>query len=65
MTEFCIDTTCRSAVSRGFDVHLISDGHSTVDGLIPADTIVAHHNATLDGLCAGSAQLRLISSGDV
>ncbi|ASD26226.1 isochorismatase family protein [Brevundimonas diminuta] len=65
MTEFCIDTTCRSAVSRGFDVHLLSDGHSTVNGLIPADMIVAHHNATLDGLSAGTARLRLISSRDI
>lgn len=60
MTEFCVDTTCRGAVSRGFDVLLLGDGHSTVDGVIPASHIIAHHNATLDGLEAGDARLRVI-----
>jgi nicotinamidase-related amidase len=30
-TEYCIDTTCRSAIFQGFDVTLVEDGHTTVD----------------------------------
>lgn len=65
MTEYCIDTTCRSAVSRGYDVRLLEDGHATVDGVIPADLIIAHHNATLNGLEAGGATVRLSRCADV
>jgi nicotinamidase-related amidase len=49
-SDFCVDTTCRSAISHGFDVTLVSDAHSTINRkLLPAELIVAHHNATLDG----------------
>ena len=48
-TEYCVDTTCRRAVSLGYDVTLVSDAHTTVDnGVLTAADIIAHHNATLD-----------------
>ncbi|WP_018791300.1 cysteine hydrolase family protein [Salinispora arenicola] len=31
MTELCVDTTCRRAITMGYDVTLVADGHSTVD----------------------------------
>jgi len=47
-TEFCVDTTCKSAFSHGFDVELASDGHSTYDSdLLTASQIIAHHNSIL------------------
>ncbi|MEH7110425.1 cysteine hydrolase family protein [Bacillus sp. JJ1764] len=46
-TEYCVDTTCRSAVTLGFDVTLVSDGHTTADGAIPAELIIKHHNHNL------------------
>src|SRR5262245_21985248 len=49
-TEFCVDTTCRRAISLGFDVTLVADGHTTCDGLLPAADIIRHHNAVLPGL---------------
>jgi len=49
-SEFCVDTTCRSAISHGYDVTLVSDAHSTINRkVLKAELIVAHHNATLDG----------------
>ncbi len=49
-SDFCVDTTCRSAISHGFDVTLVSDAHSTINRkVLPAELIVAHHNATLNG----------------
>jgi len=48
-TEMCIDTTSRVAISRGFDVTLVQDAHSTTDSeIMRAFQIVAHHNYTLD-----------------
>lgn len=53
-TQFCIDTTVRRAVSLGYDVTLIGDGHTTADrGGLTYEQIIAHHNATLDGFDAG------------
>jgi nicotinamidase-related amidase len=47
-TQYCVDTTCRAAVSLGYDVTLAADAHTTADGVLPAPQIVAHHNSTLD-----------------
>lgn len=50
-TEYCVDTTARSAISRGFDVTLVADGHSTTDNnVLKAEQIIAHHNCNLHGL---------------
>jgi nicotinamidase-related amidase len=56
MTQFCVDTTVRRAVSLGYDVTLVADGHTTADSanLTHVD-IIAHHNQTLDGFGAGTA----------
>ncbi len=49
-TEHCIDTAVRYATVNGFDVTLVSDGHSTKDSsALKADQIIAHHNVTLRG----------------
>ena len=49
-TQFCIDTTCRVAVERGFSVVLPEDGHTCMDTpALPAQAIIEHHNATLAG----------------
>jgi nicotinamidase-related amidase len=48
-TQMCVDATCRSAVSRGFDVTLAKDAHMTTDSeTLTAAQIIAHHNETLD-----------------
>lgn len=46
-SEYCVDTTCRSALSKNYDVTLVSDAHTTGDAHITAAEIVAHHNAVL------------------
>lgn len=55
MTQYCVDTTCRRAVSLGYDVTLAADGHMTADsGALGFEQIIAHHNALLDGFDAGN-----------
>ncbi|SFB23292.1 MULTISPECIES: cysteine hydrolase family protein [unclassified Bacillus (in: firmicutes)] len=50
-TEYCVDSTCRRATTLGFDVTLVSDGHSTTDNkVLNAEKIIAHHNCNLHGL---------------
>ncbi|MDM9628384.1 cysteine hydrolase family protein [Rhizobium sp. S152] len=56
MSQFCVDTTIRRAVSLGYDVTLIADGHTTADSAsLTFAEIVAHHNETLDDFDAGTA----------
>ena len=47
-TEFCIDTTVRRALSLGFPVTLIADGHTSAgNSVLSAQQVIAHHNETL------------------
>ena len=60
MTQYCVDTAVRRAVSLGYDVVLVSDAHTTADsGELRFEQIVAHHNALLDGLDAGGHVVRV------
>ena len=66
MTEYCVDTTSRRAVSLGYDVTLVSDAHTTVDNkLLTAAQIIAHHNALLDGFDAGSHAITVKRADEV
>lgn len=54
MTQYCIDTNCRRAVSQGYDVVLVGDAHGTADSpVLTAEQIIAHHNRVLNGFGAG------------
>jgi nicotinamidase-related amidase len=66
MTEYCIDTTCRRAVSLFRDVLLAADAHTTGDsGELSFAQIVAHHNRVLDGLSAGRWTIQVVPSADI
>lgn len=45
-TDYCVDTTTRSAFARGYKNNiLVSDGHTTFDeSYLDAKTIIDHHN---------------------
>jgi nicotinamidase-related amidase len=66
MTEYCVDTTSRRAISMGYDVTLVSDAHTTVDNkLLTAAQIIAHHNALLDGFDAGAHAITVKPADEV
>ena len=66
MTQYCIDTTVRRAVSLGFDVLLAADGHTTADThTLRFEQIIAHHNALLDGFDAGAHEARVSASAEI
>jgi len=50
-TEFCVDSTTRAALSRGYDVTLVEDGHSTPapdpDSGLTVQAIVSRYNQVL------------------
>ena len=66
MTEYCVDTTSRRAISLGYDVTLVSDAHTTIDNkLLSAAQIIAHHNALLDGFDAGAHAITVQPADEV
>jgi len=66
MTQYCVDTTARRAVSLGYDVTLLEDGHGTADmGDLTFQQIIAHHNRLLNGFSAGAHAIKLRRAEDV
>jgi len=66
MTQYCIDTTVRRAVSLGYDVVLAADGHMTADsGGLLFEQIIGHHNTLLDGFDAGTHSVVVVPISDI
>lgn len=50
-TDFCVDATVRSAVSRDYHVVVVADGHTLSDRPhLSAPAIIQHHNWVWSGL---------------
>ena len=65
-TEYCVDTTARRALSLGYDVQLVADGHTTSEnGLLDREQIIAHHNQTLANLATNGSVLTLVPSAEI
>ncbi len=64
-TEFCVDATCRAALSRGFEVALAADAHTTGDAVTPAETTIRHHNYALGNLAYPHRSILVAPSTDI
>lgn len=65
-TEFCVDTTVRSAAGLGYDVVLVSDAHTTHDKPhASAAVIITHHTATLSSIRSFGVQITAQESAAV
>mgnify|MGYP000493800290 CR=1 FL=1 len=65
VTEFCVDTTIRSCLSKEFNVTVISDGHTTGNREhLDANTIIEHHNWTWSNLIMPSVELKVITASE-
>ena len=66
MTEYCVDTTCRRAISLGYDVTLAGDAHLTRDNeVLTAANIIAHHNLVLNDFGAGEHVVRVKPTDEI
>lgn len=69
-TDYCVDATARSAVSHGFDVILVGDGHAPaangdqVAGL-SAEQIIARHNRILSAAVHPGGTVQVRAAADV
>lgn len=65
-SERCVDTTARAAVSRGYDVVLVADAHSTVETpVLPAAQIIRFTNFNLQGFGNAAATIQVRTSHDL
>jgi nicotinamidase-related amidase len=71
-TDACVEMTCRRAVALGYDVTLVSDGHSTTDNrFMTAAQSIEYYDILLDGFGAedgfggGLREIRVVSSGEL
>ena len=65
-TQICVDTTVRRAVAQGYDVLLASDAHTTEDSeTLPAESIIAFYNETLNGFWAGDRKVRVQPASEI
>ena len=66
MTQFCIDTSCRRAMSLGYNVVLLGDGHMNAGSpSLSFEQVIGHHNATLAQVDAGNVSLRVRNALDM
>ena len=65
-TEFCVDTTTRSAAAHGYHVVLASDAHTTHDKPhATAAQIRSHHNATLPAIRSFGPTIRALPTAEI
>lgn len=65
-SDYCIDSTTRRALGLGYEVTLVSDGHSTCDnGMLAAAQISAHHTQTLSAIGGYAHRLRPQAAAEV
>jgi nicotinamidase-related amidase len=64
-TDFCIDTTLRIALSKGFEVVVIADAHTTTDGpVLRADQIQGHFNWAWQN-CSAKSEVQVVPAREI
>jgi nicotinamidase-related amidase len=66
-TDYCVDTTVRSALGRGYKTTVPSDGHTTGTGRehLSAEQIIAHHNAIWADFISPAGAARVVPCATV
>ena len=65
-TDYCVDTTVRSALARGYPTTVPSDGHTAADRPhLAAGKIIEHHNAIWADFIAPAGPARVCPCAEV
>jgi nicotinamidase-related amidase len=64
-TDFCVDSTIRSAVSHGHRVVVVADGHTLADRPhLDAQSVIRHHNWVWNGLISNPS-IRVVTTAEL
>lgn len=69
-TEICVETTARQALSHGYDLVLVADGHTTsvrpepTDFVLP-DQSIAHHNEIYRHIDFPERSVRVLPAAEI
>jgi nicotinamidase-related amidase len=65
-TDYCVDTTVRAALARGWPTIVPSDGHTCGDRPhLPAVKVIEHHNAIWADFIAPKGPARVVPTADL
>jgi len=65
-TDFCVDTTVKSALSKDYKVIVIADAHTTASRpYINAETVIQHYNWLWADMSPAEHKITVISLGDL
>lgn len=65
-SDFCLDSTLRNAVSRGYQVTVIGDGHTTFDAFaLTGEQVIDHFNAAWGATRATPRPLRVTPAAEL
>lgn len=65
-TDFCVDTTIRSAASRNYEVVVVADAHTTRDrSHLDAESIIIHHNWMWRNLILPRSEVKVLPETSV
>ncbi|MFH1194374.1 MAG: cysteine hydrolase family protein [bacterium] len=60
-TDFCVDTTIRSALSKDYDIIIVEDGHTTADREhAKAEVVIKHHNYVWANLILPGKEIKVM-----
>lgn len=65
-TDFCVDATVHSALTRDFSTVVVKDCHTTTDRPhLSAEKVIEHHNWIWKNLTPTKGKIRMLSSKDL
>jgi len=65
-TDFCVDTTIKSALSKDYKVTVIEDGHTTASRpYIDAQTVINHYNWLWSEMSPAKHKLTVVKTLDI
>ena len=65
-TDFCVDSTLKSALTKDFKVTVVEDGHTTGSSpFADAQTLINHYNWVWDDMSPTKFKIRVMKAGDV
>ena len=65
-TDFCVDSTVKSAITKDYKVTVISDGHTTGDRKkIPAKLLIEHYNWIWSDMSPTIAKIQVVEADAV